>query len=162
VSLPAQKLPDEIALQTAFTLNFCKFVQWPSDGSEGAFFDIGFVGPSDTAPQLQKLLQGKTIQGKPVRILALSPNNPAQDLPPVIFFANKEIPPSWHDFLEKSPPVLTVGNMEHFLAKGGIIQFIQQDGRIRFQINHPKAMESGLQISAHLLKLAIPGDPEEG
>jgi hypothetical protein len=52
--------------------------------------------------------------------------------------------------------VLTVGETEGFTESGGMINFVRQVNRIRFQINEVAAKSAGLKISSKLLSLAAP------
>ena len=49
---------------------------------------------------------------------------------------------------------MTVGNAPGFTRQGGIINFIMQDNRVRFEINPEAADRAGLRISSKLLQLA--------
>jgi hypothetical protein len=51
-------------------------------------------------------------------------------------------------------PVLTVGEGTDFIQSGGVIQFILNDGKVRFAINPDAAERAGLRISSKLLGLA--------
>jgi hypothetical protein len=51
-------------------------------------------------------------------------------------------------------PVLTVGEMPRFVSRGGMIQFVRQGTRIRFEINHTAARAAGLSVSSELLRVA--------
>lgn len=53
-----------------------------------------------------------------------------------------------------SSGVLTVGETTDFAASGGIIQFVQEGGRVSFLINVDAAGRAGLKIRAELLALA--------
>jgi len=50
--------------------------------------------------------------------------------------------------------VLTVGEGEAFLSAGGIIGFVIQDRRVRFDINQTAAENAGLKLSSKLLSVA--------
>src|SRR3546814_6650305 len=51
-------------------------------------------------------------------------------------------------------PILTVTDRSKGVA-GGMIEFVMQGGRVRFQIDERAARASGLRISSKLLGLAI-------
>jgi hypothetical protein len=51
-------------------------------------------------------------------------------------------------------PILTVGETEHFIETGGIINFLMEDNKVRFEINDVAAKKSKLKISSQLLRLA--------
>lgn len=52
-------------------------------------------------------------------------------------------------------PILTVSKIERFVNKGGIIGFININNNVRLEINYKKAKNSGLEINAELLKIAL-------
>jgi hypothetical protein len=54
----------------------------------------------------------------------------------------------------RDSPTLTVGESPEFIAEGGIVNFVVEDGRIRFQIDPGAAARVNLRISSHLLRLA--------
>ena len=51
--------------------------------------------------------------------------------------------------------VLTVGEVEQFAERGGIINFKTEDNKIRFEINPDAAKRAKLELSSQLLKLAL-------
>lgn len=54
----------------------------------------------------------------------------------------------------KELAILTIGDIEKFIEYGGIIGFVKEDNKIRFEINLTQAEKQRLKISAQLLKLA--------
>jgi hypothetical protein len=51
--------------------------------------------------------------------------------------------------------VLTVSETPEFIGAGGMINFMLEANKIRFQINDEAAKKAGLKISSKLLSLAI-------
>jgi hypothetical protein len=51
--------------------------------------------------------------------------------------------------------VLTVSDIPQFSQRGGIIQFVQESNKIRFEVNLACAMAAGLTLSSELLKVAV-------
>ena len=51
--------------------------------------------------------------------------------------------------------LLTVGESPGFIERGGIINLVEVDGHIRFQINQKAARQAGLIVSSRLLTLAL-------
>src|ERR1017187_6776014 len=51
-------------------------------------------------------------------------------------------------------PVLTIGERVQFSRLGGVIAFIRDGNRIRFEINLDAAERAGLHVSSKLLRLA--------
>ena len=54
----------------------------------------------------------------------------------------------------RSAGVLTVGESPQFGQLGGMITFVIEADRVRFEINQAAAGRAGLKLSAQLLKLA--------
>jgi len=50
--------------------------------------------------------------------------------------------------------ILTVSDIENFASQGGIIGFIEQNGKVRFEINLDAAQQSKIRINSRLLNLA--------
>ena len=56
--------------------------------------------------------------------------------------------------LVKDGSVLTVGEMAGFMEAGGIINFVMDKKKVRFEINNAAAKRSKLKLRSGLLKLA--------
>jgi hypothetical protein len=54
----------------------------------------------------------------------------------------------------EASPVLTVGEMDEFAERGGVIRFRVEQDRVRLDINVAAAERARLRISSQLLKLA--------
>jgi len=59
-------------------------------------------------------------------------------------------------------PVLTVGESVNFTQDGGMIRFLLEDNKVRFEINLEATEHAKLKISARLLALAktVMGGPK--
>ena len=51
-------------------------------------------------------------------------------------------------------PVLTVSEIPDFLSRGGIIQFVLREDRVRFEVNLINAQRIGLMLSSQMLNVA--------
>jgi DNA-binding LytR/AlgR family response regulator len=54
----------------------------------------------------------------------------------------------------KGRDILTVGDVERFSARGGMIRFVTEHGRIRLRINLKAAEAANLKLSSKLLRPA--------
>ena len=54
----------------------------------------------------------------------------------------------------KDTSVLTVSEVDHFTENGGMVNFVLEKERIRFQINETTVEKAGLKMSFKLLSLA--------
>ena len=71
----------------------------------------------------------------------------------IVFFsgADKDVPKSLAAF---GRGVLTVGEGDRFLKDGGMIAFLLENRRVRFDINQTAAGHAALRISSKLLNVA--------
>jgi hypothetical protein len=71
---------------------------------------------------------------------------------PVSYNSSKELEKIMNRFRDRR--VLTIGEMDDFLERGGIINFIKKENHIYFEINLDVAKSKDLQIRTSMLKLA--------
>jgi YfiR/HmsC-like len=148
--------PTEYQLKAAFLLNFAKFVEWPP----AAFAEptspivLGILGDNPFGDVLKQTIQGKTINNRPLVPKVFSSSAEATNCHMLFIGSSEkarlpEILASLH-----GASVLTVGEMDRFAESGGMINFVRQGNKIRFQINEVAAKSVGLKISSKLLSLA--------
>jgi YfiR/HmsC-like len=162
----AQDALSEYQVKAAYLFNFLKFVEWP----EESFADplapivIGVVGEDPFGNALPQVVIGKTVQG---RDLVIRIYRPGEDLRGVhILFISaserKRLPIILSSLRGSS--VLTVADTAGFLDAGGMIQFLNENGRVRFAINVDATGRAKLKMSSKLLSLAkvVGGNGKEG
>jgi hypothetical protein len=73
-----------------------------------------------------------------------------------IVFINSSEKARLPELLEKlkASRALTVSEIDGFAQEGGIINFVSEHNKVRFEINPDAARRLGLNISSELLKLA--------
>lgn len=149
--------PSEYQVKAAYLVNFSKYVDWPPKAFEGsnAPLVIGIWGEDNFGEDLKKMTEGKSING---RNFLLKHVQNIQELkePCQILFISASEKRRLPDILEnlKGSSVLTVGETESFLPRGGIINFTRKDRKVRLEINLPAAERAGLKISSKLLSVA--------
>ena len=146
----------EYAVKAAFLYHFAQFVEWP----EWAFKDAGTpltyctIGDDPFHGLLDAALQGKTVGARAVRVLHLKQ---PQEIPGchILFLGatEKKLPPAVFS-IAKINSILTVGESERFVQEGGMIGFLLEENKIRFEINLQPAQDAQLRISSRLLTLA--------
>jgi len=145
----------EHEVKAAFLFNFAKFVDWPAAESEDAKpFRVCLLGDGVFGIELEKTLAGKTLHDRPVRVERVTAPEPAKGCQ-ILFISSsqeKSLPTILASL--KGSPTLTVGEMDRFADRGGMIGFVMENKRVRFDINQGSAQASGLKISSELLKLA--------
>jgi hypothetical protein len=144
----------EYQVKAAMIYNFAKFVEWPAD-SFGSDNRITFciAGKSPLSGAVQQV-QGKLVKG---RALTIRPNTRPDDLTGCqILYISPSEQARLSAYLQQASHhnILTVSDLEHFTAAGGMIGFYEEENRVRFEINQDAAQKHRLQISSQLLNLA--------
>ena len=163
--LSAQASPlSEYQVKAAFLFHFAQFVDWPSEAFKDAASPLTYctVGEDPFHGALDASLNRKTIDGRPIRVLHFRQAREIQGCQ-ILFIGTPEkkfISATLADL--RGNPVLTVGESEDFVHEGGMIGFLLEDSKVRFEINVNAAEHAKLKISASLLALAktVIGSPK--
>lgn len=142
-------------VEAAYLYNFGKFVQWPSlPDSNSQPFSICILGQDNFGKKLDDLVAGENIQGRKIVARRLS-SVEDMDQCQIIFIGLSEDNRLARDLEAlQDKPVLTVSNLPDFLERGGAIQFLIQNNRVRFAVDLPAAKRARLELSSELLKVA--------
>ncbi len=152
----AQETLPEYQVKAAYLFNFLKFVEFPSESFDDplAPFVIGVVGDDPFGNALPQVVIGKTVQG---RDLVIHLYRTGEDLrgAHILFISaseRKRLPMILSGLRGSS--VLTVSDTEGFLEAGGMIQFLNENNRVRFAINADATSRANLKVSSKLMSLA--------
>lgn len=145
----------EYEIKAAYLYNFINYIDWPENAfpGPGGTITIGVVGQNSFGAALE-VLNGKQVKG---RTVALKQITDIKDLDQCqIVFINSSEKAHLPELLEKlkDSRALTVSEIDGFAQQGGIINFISEHNKVRFEINPDAARRLGLNISSELLKLA--------
>jgi hypothetical protein len=149
---------NEYQVKAAFIFNFVKFVEWPSDAfGDGGTLVMGVVGDDPFGGALDQL-NGHTANGYHFLIKRLRWDDNLAACQ-ILFISNSE---ARHlgTIMEniRGTSVLTIAEMPHFNRAGGIIRFVIQNNKVRFEINAAAAGRARLRISSKLLALSKGGN----
>jgi hypothetical protein len=151
-----QPKPNEYQVKAAYLYNFGRFVQWPAEvaANNDSGFTICVLGQDPFGPVLDSTLAGESINGKPVVTRRLSKPQEAADCR-ILFINSTEQKHLREIFvaLDKEA-ILTVSDMRDFSRRGGMIQFVLDGERVRFEVNLANAENARLTLSSELLKVA--------
>jgi hypothetical protein len=161
-SAKAQPAASEYEVKAAFLYNFIKFVEWPPK----AYFDrnapliIGVLGenpfssPSEATNYLDQAVTGKIINER--KIVVKYSDRLADLTHCQLLFVGKSERNRIKDILANvsGMTILTVGETDNFCQQGGVINFVMQSEKVRFEINVGAAEKAGLKISSKLLNVA--------
>ena len=154
VARAAQQEPLEYQVKAAFLLNFTKFVECPP----GAFADehsplaICILGEDPFGDALNEIVKGEAVNGHEIVVSRIG-RPPAPKACQVLFVtrAEKDVRKMLG---ELGPGVLTVGEGERFLQDGGVVAFVIENRRVRFDIDQSAAAKGMLNISSRLMNVA--------
>lgn len=161
----------EYLIKAGFIYNFASLVQWPSSSFSQADSPIviAVLGEDHFGATLDHVLQGKKIDGHPFVIkrfrsvseLAKVIANPRECQ---ILYVSSSAMPHLSETMQavRGLPVLTIGEIPGFARSGGIINFVLENDRIRFEVNVQAAKDADLNISSRLLALARIVQPPDG
>lgn len=148
--------PTEYQVEAAYLYNFGRFIQWPpAAANQDEAFPICVIGQDPFGPILDTTFAGKTLNGKPVAAVRIEKPQDATHCRILFIDATQE--KHLEEILSATSQVsvLTVSNIADFSTRGGMIQFVLADNRVRFQVNRSRAEHVGLTLSSDLLKVAI-------
>ena len=151
----AEVAVSEYDVKAAFLFNFTKFVEWPSAAftDEHSPLRICILGEDPFGKTLRVLTEGE-VAGRRLTLLHLDKLNNLEACH-VLYVSRSEV-----DRLPQvlaglhNAPVLTVGDAKGFIDEGGMINFILEGSKVRFDVNQEAAERAGIKISSRLLALA--------
>jgi uncharacterized protein DUF4154 len=145
----------EYQVKAAFLYNFAKFVEWPA-GAAGptAPIVICVIGHDPFGAVLDQTVQSKTINGRPLAVKR--PADPAGLRSCRILFVGSSEGDQLPGLLKMAERagILTVGDMDGFPRMGGMIGFVLEDNKVRFEVNVDAVERARIRISSQLLQLA--------
>jgi hypothetical protein len=151
-----QSSPTENEVKSAYLYNFGKFVEWPAKSAiVGEFFPICALGDDAFGSTLETTISGESINGKKVLVRRVA--KPQDAVSCRILFISSSEQNQLKEILAAldNTSVLTVSDMPQFTRRGGMIQFVVEANKVRFEVNLTSAERAGLTLSSQLLKVAI-------
>jgi hypothetical protein len=142
------------AVKAAYLFRFASYVEWPEAARGDAAFLIGVIGAEDVAVHLEHLINGMSVHSRPVRVRRVAK---PQDLDGIhILYVGSRVFRSSRPLraLAIGKPILIVTDSPHGFAGGGVINFIEVNRNLRFEISLDAAERSGLKIDSALLSVA--------
>jgi hypothetical protein len=156
VSLIAQSAGREYRIKAVFLFNFAQFAHWPP----AAFADdqsplvIGVLGADPFGPMLAEVVAGEKL-GRHAFVVRHYDRVEEVGACQILFISR-----SASGRLDRiigslrHRPILTVGDMDSFARRGGLIQLVTERNRIRLRVNLSAVDSAGLTLSSNLLRQA--------
>jgi len=149
----------EYLIKAGFIFNFAKFVEWPSNAftQPDSPIVIGILGTDPFGTIIDKIVQDKKIGTRGFIVKRLKWGADVKELRECkILFVGASERAHMDELVQivKGLPILTVGETPGFAERGGVIRFVLEDNRVRFEVNVVAARQADLTISSRLLTLA--------
>lgn len=148
--------PTEYEVKAVYLYNFGKFIKWPPvAGSSDSSFTICIFGTDPFGATLDGITSGESVDGRRLAVRRINSGSDVQGCR-ILFIARSEQGRASSVLVAvKHLPILTVSDMPDFVNDGGVIGFVMQGDRVRFQVNLSAAERAGLSLSSELLKVAV-------
>jgi hypothetical protein len=146
----------EMRIKAAFLYRFSGFVEWPPSAfaRKESPFVIGVIGADALADELEQAVAGRDAQGRAVVVRRLRRGESFAGLH--ILFIGQANTARLAEILgaARGHSVLTVTESDDALAHGSMINFVEVDNKVRFDVGLPEIELANLRVSARLLAVA--------
>jgi len=144
----------EFEIKSGMLYNFTNFVEWPAESFDKArTLGICIAGDNSANGSFFRL-HGKQYKDRTIFVRKI--RDPDSTAGCNLLFIHSSESRQLHAYLQiaHKRSILTVSDIDNFASSGGIIGFIELDGKVRFEINLDAAQQSKIKINSQLLKLA--------
>lgn len=153
----------EHRVKAVFLFNFAQFVDWPDSAfaGPGEPLIVGILGEDPFHSFLDEVVSGESVRNRPIVVKRFK--NPEEiKACHVLFIGSGEVPRLDAILASlKARHILTVGESEKFYARGGMVCFATEGGKVRLRINLEAVQAAHLAVSSKLLRLADTAGPRK-
>jgi len=142
--------------QSLFIYNFTKYIKWPDTYSPNSFV-IAVIGNSAIIDELNGMAASKK-QTASGATLEIKKYNSVDEIGVchILFVSENAVDKlSQIETKTSGKPVLLVTDTPGMATQGAVINFIEKDGKIKFELNESQAGKRSLVVSSSLTSLAI-------
>lgn len=141
----------EAGVKAAYLYKFIAYVEWPAHlfATRDSPQVIGVVGADAVLAELQPVLLGRRVNGRPVVARKVDPGDSLDGVHVLHLGRGARMPPSL-----AGRPVLVVTDVPNGMPELAVLNFITIDRRVRFEASLVAAEQAGLRLSARLLAVA--------
>lgn len=141
--------------QSIFLFNFAsRYIEWPASYKEGNFI-LGVLGTPPVLKDLETITAGKKAYNQNIEIKQF--NSAAEISKCNMLFVPFDKSDALPDVLSKlkGGSTLVITEKDGVLKTGAIINFVNKDGNLKFEINKTDIEKCEIKIAADLLKLSV-------
>lgn len=145
---------DEYTLKAAYIYNFTKFIEWPSKVMNAEDFVIAVDGSKEMITALKSIAETKKVKNKKVVIKDVG--SLGSDECHIVFASRNTSKTDFKDITRSNRFAQSLIISEHvgYCEIGAVINFINKNNKIRFEINMTEANARELKTSSQLIKVA--------
>jgi len=146
----------EYALKAVFLYNFCRFIEWPKSefASPSDPIIIAVIGDDPFGSLLEEAVHGETVRDRSIQIQRY--RRPDSIGHCHLLFISWSEAGRMDAILAAvaGKSVVTVGETDAFLDRGGMIALTAERNRVRLHINPSLLRAANLDVSSKLLRVA--------
>lgn len=157
--MPAYAQAPEYQVKAAMLANFALFVEWPpmAFATADSPFVACVLGDDPFGPWLKHEL-GEKVETHPVVVRNLEDAEQARECHLVFISRSEESRLEQVLAQLRTASVLIVSDISDvssFCRQGGMVDFVMEDNKVRFDLNAGAAEQSGLKINSKLKRVAL-------
>lgn len=151
----AQVPASEAEAKARFTITLARFLQWPvrPTAVAAAPLHLCVLHNSPALAAAFGAQQGVLIAGRPLNVSSVAPS---AGHPCDLLFVDGSAARAFPDGLPPpgAQPLLTIGAVDGFLSRGGMVELVNVNDTLRFDVNLKALRSAQLGLPGHVLKLA--------
>jgi hypothetical protein len=151
---------DKVMFKALYTYKFGKFTEWPDKklNPNTPRFLYCILGRNRFSQKMKAIFNGKLVQDIPVKIEVFDSSLVAEKVLSSchVLFINKSEKRRLSTIFNSlnHASILTISDIHKFSSRGGMITLIEDQGKLRFQINPDAIQQATLSISSKIMELA--------
>lgn len=146
---------NEARVKVRLALSLARFTQWPAGAFAAADdpLNVCVVERSDLVAGAFREIAGQAVNGRPLRLVAPAPLAAAGCH---LLFVHASSGPAGLGLVDAAAgrPVLTIGDLDGFAARRGMVELVNVNDAIRMDVNLAAIRSGQLELSSRVLQLA--------
>lgn len=142
--------------QSLYIYNFTKYIKWPESYHADKFI-IGVIGDSEIFESLKDMAAKKKTTASGVEMEVIKYKSVTEVGDCNILFVSHDAAGELVqiDTETSSKPILIVTESPGLATQGSVINFVELNDKVKFELNESEASNRGLEVSGALTSLAI-------
>lgn len=142
-------------VKAAFLYKFPMYVEWPLAAlAPHSPLVIGVIGSDDVARELGAMVNRRLVRERSIVVRQLGAADDPRELHMLFVGARAQVDIERWATRARRRSILLVTETPDALARGAMINFVTEEGRVRFEISVTTAVKAGLKLGSGLLVVA--------